>query len=619
MKEQFFKKQWFLCLSIFFMWMKTYFIYKLGFNLQIDNALQELILFINPLSFLIPVLGISLFFREKTQRLYLIGANVVLTGILIANSIFYGFYIDFITVPVLFQAKNLGGLGSSFQELFNPVFIALFLDLALLVWLAKTRTRTGKKLSAKAVKIYYAAAAGTVLFNLALSELDQPKFLSYSYDREVLVKNIGLYQFHLLDGISQTFNLTQKAVADENSLATIENYTNADYSKPNQDMFGIAEGRNVIFVTLESTQTFVINEKVNGQEITPFLNKFIQKSYYFDHFYQQTEQGKTSDSEFIVANSLYPSLSGSVFFTKSENAYNSMYKTLANHDYRTSVFHANHKKFWNRDVMYKALGIDSFYDVSHFHVTPENSMGWGLKDKEFLTQSADLMKDLPQPFYSNLITLTNHFPFQIDDKDKLIDEYDSDSEILNRYVTTVRYEDESLKHFIAKLKKNGLYDNSVIVFMGDHYGISEAHNDALAQFLGKDEITPYDTVQLQRVPLIIHIPGVTDQDPKTISETGGQIDVKPTLLHLLGIDTKGMIQFGNDLFSKERMPFAVLRNGSFITDDYIYTKNTCYSKKTGDMINDSEDKCGPLIEKANQELSLSDKIINGDLLRFYKK
>lgn len=109
--------------------------------------------------------------------------------------------------------------------------------------------------------------------------------------------------------------------------------------------------------------------------------------------------------------------------------------------------------------------------------------------------------------------MTNHFPFQIDDKDKLIDEYDSDSEILNRYVTTVRYEDESLKHFIAKLKKNGLYDNSVIVFMGDHYGISEAHNDALAQFWARRN-HPYDTVQLQRVPLIIHIPGVTDQDPK---------------------------------------------------------------------------------------------------------
>ncbi|KKB75408.1 MULTISPECIES: LTA synthase family protein [Bacillus] len=619
MKEHFFKKQWFLCLSIFFMWMKTYFIYKLGFHLRIDNPFQELILLINPLSFLIPVFGISLFCREKTKRLFLLSANVILTGILIANCIFYGFYIDFITIPVLFQAKNLGGLGSSFQELFNPLFIVLFLDLALLAWLSKTRRKTEAKASRKAIKIYYGAAAGIVLLNLTLSEVEQPKFLSHSFDREVLVKNIGLFQFHLFDGITQTFNLTQKAVADENSLATIENYTKADYSKPNKDMFGIAKGRNVIFVTLESTQSFVINEKVNGKEITPFLNQFIHKSYYFDHFYQQTEQGKTSDSEFLIANSLYPSLSGSVFFTKSENQYNSMYKTLAQHGYISSVFHANNKRFWNRDVMYEALGIDRFYDVDHFSVTADNSTGWGLKDKEFLAQSADMMKELPEPFYSSLLTLTNHFPFQIDDKDKLIDEYNSNSEILNRYVTTVRYQDEALKAFIAKLKKNGLYEHSVIVLMGDHYGISEAHNEALAQFLGKKEITPYDTVQLQRVPLIIHIPGITDKNPRTVSETGGQIDVKPTLLHLLGIDTKGMIQFGNDLFSKERMPFAVLRNGSFITDDYLYTKNACYDQKTGELLEDPEDKCAPLIEKAAEELSLSDKIINGDLLRFYKQ
>ncbi len=600
------------------MWMKTYFIYKLGFHLQIDNALQELILFLNPLSFLIPVFGISLFCREKTKRLFLIAANVILTGILIANCIFYGFYIDFITIPVLFQAKNLGGLGSSFQELFNPLFIVLFFDLALLAWLAK-RWKTEVKPSRKAIKLYYTAAAGIALFNLALSELDQPKLLANSFDREVLVKHIGLYQFHLFDGITQTFNLTQKAVADENSLATIENYTNADYSKPNKEMFGTAKGRNVIFVTLESTQSFVIDEKVNGKEITPFLNQFIKKSYYFDHFYQQTEQGKTSDSEFIVANSLYPSLSGAVFFTKSENQYNSIYKTLSKNDYTSAVFHANNKKFWNRDVMYGSLGIDRFYDVDNFNVTDDNSTGWGLKDKEFLAQSADIMKELPQPFYSSLITLTNHFPFQIDDKDRLIDEYDSNSEVLNRYVTTVRYQDEALKHFIAKLKENGLYEHSVIVFMGDHYGISEAHNDALAQFLGKSEITPYDTVQLQRVPLIIHIPGITDKKPQTISEIGGQIDVKPTLLHLLGVDTKGMIQFGNDLFSNERMPFAVLRNGSFITNDYLYTKNACYNQKTGELLEDAKDKCGSLKEKANEELSLSDKIINGDLLRFYKK
>ncbi|MFF2906806.1 hypothetical protein ACFVRM_19895, partial [Bacillus velezensis] len=72
------------------------------------------------------------------------------------------------------------------------------------------------------------------------------------------------------------------------------------------------------------------------------------------------------------------------------------------------------------------------------------------------------------------------------------------------------------------------------------------------------------------------------------------------------------------LFSGERTPFAVLRNGSFITDDHIYTKNTCYSRKTGEPRSDMS-TCSDEKEKAEQELMLSDKILNGDLLRFYKQ
>ncbi len=184
-------------------------------------------------------------------------------------------------------------------------------------------------------------------------------------------------------------------------------------------------------------------------------------------------------------------------------------------------------------------------------------------------------------------------------------------------MTTVRYEDEALKHFIKKLKDEGLYENSMIVFMGDHYGISEAHNDAMAEFLGKIQITPYDNVQLQRVPFIIHIPGITDQKPETISDAGGQVDVRPTLMHLLGVDTKGNIQFGNDLLSNDRTPFAVLRNGSFITNDYVYTK-TRATAKNREVLED-QDACLSYKEKANEELSLSDKILNGDLLRFMNK
>ncbi|MCY9432008.1 LTA synthase family protein, partial [Bacillus spizizenii] len=211
--------------------------------------------------------------------------------------------------------------------------------------------------------------------------------------------------------------------------------------------------------------------------------------------------------------------------------------------------------------------------------------------------------------------LTNHFPFDLDEEDQLIDEYDSSSQTLNKYFPTVRYQDEALKRFIEKLKEDGLYDNSIIVLYGDHYGISENHNEAMGQFLGK-EITPFEEVQLQKVPLVIHIPGITDKKPQTIETVGGQIDIRPTLMNLLGIDTKDHIQFGNDLLSDEKLDFTVLRDGSFITDQVVYTDGACYDKETGKQLKEAK-QCEAFADKAKQELSLSDEIIYGDLLRFY--
>jgi phosphoglycerol transferase MdoB-like AlkP superfamily enzyme len=136
----------------------------------------------------------------------------------------------------------------------------------------------------------------------------------------------------------------------------------------------------------------------------------------------------------------------------------------------------------------------------------------------------------------------------------------------------------------------------------------------MGEFLGK-EITPFESTQLQRVPLIIHIPG---QEGKVVHHVAGQVDLKPTILHLLGIDTKQNIDFGSDLFSKDYTEFTVLRDGSFITKDYVYTKGTCYDQMTGEAI-DSANACEPYIEKAKNELEYSDKIVYGDLLRFYEK
>ncbi|WLR43937.1 LTA synthase family protein [Bacillus carboniphilus] len=621
MREKSLSKLSFLLIATVLMWIKTYIVYKTSFDIKIENLTQEFILFINPISFLLLIFGIGLFMKEKNRNRWVIFTSIFMTIILLANMVFYRFYNDFLTIPVLFQTSNLGDLGSSIQELFNWTDILIFADIVFLAWLMKKPSfQSVSKATRKERTAYFLMAVAVFFFNLGLAETERPQLLSRSFDREMLVKNIGAYNFHIYDAFLQSKTSAQRALADSNSLVEIENYLNANEVEPNQDMNGIAEDRNVIVISFESVQSFVMNETINGEEITPFLNDFAKESFYFENFYHQTGQGKTSDSEFLLGNSLYPLGRGSVFFTNATNEYNASPEILKNSGYYTSVFHANNKTFWNRDVMYDSFGYDKFNSVTEFDVIEEgedqNTIGWGLNDIDFFQQSIDMLKEQPQPFYSKYITLTNHYPFHLPEESKFIDEFETedDDKIVERYFPTVRYTDEAIKQFVDSLKDEGLYENSIIVIYGDHYGISENHNTAMAEFLGKEEITPYDTVQLQRVPMLIHIPGVTDQNPQVISEPTGQIDLKPTIMNLLGLDTTGDIQFGADMLAEERYPFTVLRDGSFITDEILYTRGSCYDVGTGEEVDSAG--CEPYMDKAKKELSYSDQIVYGDLLRF---
>jgi lipoteichoic acid synthase len=514
----------------------------------------------------------------------------------------------------LFQTSNMSDLGSSVNELLHLSDLLYFLDFFVLLVVLKIKPSllAESGMSKQKRKVFFLVTIAIAFFNLGLAETQRPQLLTRTFDREMLVKNIGTYNYHLYDVILQSKSSAQRALADGSELIDIDNYINANYKKPNKALFGVAKGKNVILISMESTQSFVINEKVNGQEITPYLNQFIKDSYYFENFYHQTGQGKTSDSEFIVENSLYPLSRGAVFFTHSGNEFTATPEILNQNGYFTASMHPNNKSFWNRDIMYQSIGYQRFYHLDDYVVNEENSVGWGLKDEAFFEQSVKHLKEMPKPFYAKLITLTNHFPFELNEEDQFIEPYTSTDETVNNYFVTLRYTDEALKKFVQQLKTEGLYEDSIIVIYGDHYGISENHNKAMGEFLGK-EITPFDSTQLQRVPLIIHIPG---QKGKTYSTVSGQIDLKPTLLHLLGIETKETLEFGTDIFSNDKLELTVLRDRSFITKDYLFTKDTCYRKITGDQTD--RNACEPFIEKAKTELEFSDKIIYGDLLRFYQ-
>ncbi|WP_019242557.1 MULTISPECIES: LTA synthase family protein [Bacillus] len=623
MKNNFLKKNFsfqgisLMALAIIMLWIKTYITYKISFDLTIENAMQEFILFINPLSFLMLVFGIGLFLKEKRRPAFILITSFLVTAILYGNVVYYREFTDFLTVALFKQTSNMGDLASSIFTLMTPWDLLFFVDVLILGLIIKFKPKfvINKTYTKTNRRVYYLLVVAIGFFNLGLAETERPQLLTRSFDREYLVKYIGTYNYHLYDAYLQTKTSAQRALADGSELADIENYVRANYKEPNQEMKGIAKDKNLIVISLESLQNFVINNTLNGEEITPFLNSLIKDSFYFDNFYHQVGQGKTSDSEFLLENSLYPLSRGAVFFTNAENELTTLAETLRDNGYSTAALHANGKSFWNRDVMYESIGYDRFYNIDDYEVNDENSVGWGLKDKDFFAQSREHLKELQSkgtPFYAKFITLTNHHPYTLNEEDATIGKFDSNSKTLNNYFQTVRYMDEAIEQFFTQLKEDGLYDNSVIVMYGDHYGISENHNTAMAQYLNKESITPFDSVQLQRVPLIIHVPG---QKGKTISTVSGQIDLKPTILNLLGYDANEDIQFGSDIMSKENLEFTVLRDGSFITDKYVYTNETLYDKATGEVIEDKS-IVKPYIEKAEQELDFSDKIIYGDLLRF---
>ncbi|WP_028782468.1 LTA synthase family protein [Thalassobacillus devorans] len=614
------KKGWlFFTVAIVFLWAKTYYALKTAFTLDIENNTQQFILAITPISSILFFLGLAFFFSPKRRNKAFMVIYSLMTFVLFANVVYFRFFNDFITLPVLMQYKNFLDLGGSAKALIHPTDILYWIDVVILIaWTVRQKTKPSMRFKKRTVAMLYATVLGIGAVNLSLANQERPELLTRTFDRMKLVKLLGIYNYHIYDSVMTANTSTKRVFADSDELTEVLNYVNGQQGKMGVQgkYYGKAAGKNVVLISLESTQNFVIDRKLHGQEITPFLNDLTDDSFYFKNFYHNTGQGKTSDSEFLLDNSMYGLSRGAVFTTNAGNEFNATPEILKEEGYTPVALHGNHDTFWNRDVMYKSLGYDRYFSKEEYNVTEENSVNYGLKDIPFFEQSMPMLKGLEEPYYAKFITMTNHYPYILDnEKMKMIEPAETGDGSVDRYFQTMRYQDEAVKKFFQMMKEQGEYKDTIFVLYGDHYGISDNHNRAMSEILGK-EIRPFERVQLQKVPLIIHIPGMEGKEMNTV---GSQVDLKPTILHLLGIKEKHDVQFGVDLFAKEREDLAIFRDGSVVTDKYVYAakEDICYDKSTGEEIEDKT--CAPLKQKAKKELELSDKVVHGDLLRFLEK
>ena len=619
-------------------WFKTMWAYSVDFNLDIQGPYQIFLAVINPFPVSLLLIGLALYIK-RTKLFYSLafGIYLLLFIWLISNSIYYREFTDFVTVnTMLASSKVSAGLGAAALELFRPWDVIYILDFPILAffffkkWIRIDNRPFNKRAS------FAITSLSAMLFsaNLFLAEIDRPELLTRGFSNYYVVRALGLPAF-LGYSANQTYAANkERSKASEADLKPVEEYIQQHYAKANPEYFGMAKGRNVIYIHLESFQQFLIDYKLKVDdkeyEVTPFLNSLYhsKETFAFSNVFNQVKAGKTSDAETMIETGLFGLNQGSFMvnyggtntqqaapFILSKNGYNS-----------SAVFHGNAGSFWNRNTAYKQWGYNYFFDASYFtKQDSSNSFQYGLNDKYMLKDSIKYLERLQQPFYTKFITVSNHYPYttSLSGDDLGFPLAKTQDETINGYFATANYLDSSIKAFFDYLKESGLYKNSIIVLYGDHYGISNSRNPSLAPLLGKNSETwsSYDNAMLQRVPYMVVIPGM---DKGGIIDTyGGEIDMLPTLEHLLGIESNKFLQVGQDMLSPEHDQIVAFRSANyFVTPEYTSYSGRTYYTKTGEEITNPDDKTkeelNKIREAANLQLKISDSIQTGDLLRFFK-
>lgn len=606
-------------------WLKTYVIYLTKFNLGAVGAMQNFLLFINPLPTALLLLGIGLFFKGRKSYWIIIVIDLVLSTWLFANILYYREFSNFLSLSIIkTSGSTADNLGKSIVGITRVTDFLTFIDVLAIIALmiGKVIKYDLRPLKFKFNLLLEGLAVVLIGVNLMMAQKDRSGLLTRTFDNSYIVKYLGMNQYAVYDSFKTAQTSEQMAKANVSDLSSVKKYLKANYVKPNPEYTGVAKGKNVMVIHLESFQQFLIGYKWKGKEVTPNLNKLYRSknTLSFANFYNQVGQGKTSDAEMMLENSLYGLQSGSAMSSYgTSNTFESAPAILNQQGgYTTAVMHGGAGSFWNRNNAYKQFGYHYFMPLSYYENKPKYYIGYGLKDKIFFDQSIKYIERLPQPFYLKLITVTNHYPYDLDKKNQSIDPTDTGDETVDGYVQTAHYLDQAIGELMRWMKKTGLDKNTMLVLYGDHYGISGNHHKASAELLNQDEFTNFDNLKFQRVPLMFHMPGLKGGIKKTY---GGEIDVLPTLLNLLGINDRKAIQFGHDLLSSKAPQIVAQRNGDFITPKYAKVGSTYYDTKTGEEIEDPDEKLKAKLvaisNKVTTQLSLSDRVIAGNLLRFY--
>ncbi len=606
---------------------------------------------LSDLAFVLIVGAFGYLFNEKGRFIYLLIITILLSAICVLNSAYYTFYTSFSSISLLSTARFITDQGDAVVEnVLQPKDLVYALMPIILIVL-RTRYKKDKayinssfynknKKSFKNTIIL--AAACEVIFCFTLTGTDVSR-LTKQWNREYIVKKYGIYIYHVNDLIRSLEPKFASLFGYDSALKEFNEYYKEIPTPKQNEYTNMLEGKNIISIHGESIQNFLIGLEFNGQEVTPNLNKLAKKSLYFKNFFTQVSVGTSSDTEFTLNTSLMPANIGTAFSDYADKEYVSIPKLLKDKGYYSFAMHANKGDYWNRRIMHKNLGYDELIAKDKYEI--DDVIGLGLSDVSFFKQSVPKLKEIKEKhgkYYGTFIMLTNHTPFSETDKygefdvslkttrtnedgieEEVVYPYMEDTKLGN-YIKSAHYADYALGVFLEELEKEGLLENTVIIFYGDHdarlpmsnyvrmYNYNPETDDVLDE---NDpnyvEFNDYNYELNRKVPLMIWSSEI-EKNPKTIDYPMGMYDLMPTLGNMFGFYNKYAL--GHDIFDIKENNIVVFPNSNWLTKDIYYNSQKEESFIiSGAIINNEEIQKNS--EYADKLLSVSNNILVYNLIK----
>lgn len=367
-------------------------------------------------------------------------------------------------------------------------------------------------------------------------------------------------------------DIINRALKRNNKIVDDQKYPLYQAVKSTQN----SNGKNIILVFLESVRAFetgLDTSSSNTISLTPNLDKLAIDSINFSQFYANTNQ--TVKAEVAVLCSALDYINGAPYSIAGKALpTNCIPSILKKNGYQTYWFHGYDQEFFNRREFFPTLGYEHIHDQSVINKSNDKTIiGWGISDEDVYDHALKALEKEQGPFFAEILTLSNHYPYLWDWGDvefpKALQQKVSEGEnIYPAYQRGIYYTDFALGKFIKSFKKSSVYDNTLLLIVGDHgiwtFPEKEANDTSHFVELIKNE-------KYFRVPLLLH---AKDLAANSIQTPVSQIDIAPTILDYLDVSYPNAF-LGQSLINQNLAdkPVYFLTSGTY---GYRENNNFCY-------------------------------------------